>query len=44
VQARYQELVADRGELARILGIGAARAQEYAAGTLLRAQRALGLR
>jgi len=44
VQARFAELIADRGELARILAVGAERAQSYAAGTLLRAQQALGLR
>jgi len=44
VQARYRELMADPGELARILADGAAKAQSVAAPTLLRAQTAMGLR
>jgi tryptophanyl-tRNA synthetase len=44
VQARYAELIDDRGELQRILADGAAKAQSYAAPTLARAQTAVGLR
>jgi len=44
VQARFEELMADAGELRRILGTGAERARSYAAVTLEKAQRAVGLR
>lgn len=44
VQARYAELIADQGELQRILAEGAAKAQSFAAVTLSKAQRAVGLR
>jgi tryptophanyl-tRNA synthetase len=43
VQERYREIAADPGELARILGHGAQKAQAMAAVTLARAQRNLGL-
>jgi tryptophanyl-tRNA synthetase len=43
VQARYGELMADRGELASLLGKGAAKATEVASATLLRAYSAIGL-
>ena len=44
VQARYAELVDDPAELHRTLAAGAAKATEYAAPTLAKAQRAVGLR
>ena len=43
VQARYRELVADPGEIARLLRVGAERAQPRAAATLTRAREAVGL-
>ena len=43
IQARYTELLADRGELARLLRVGAERAREVAAATLDRTYRAIGL-
>ena len=43
IQARYTELLADRGELARLLRVGADRAREVASATLERTYRAIGL-
>jgi tryptophanyl-tRNA synthetase len=43
IQGRYQELMADRGELARLLRKGAEKAGEVAAATLDRAYTAIGL-
>jgi tryptophanyl-tRNA synthetase len=43
IQSRYGELIADRGELSRLLHIGAAKAGEVAAATLDRAYTAIGL-
>jgi tryptophanyl-tRNA synthetase len=43
IQRRHAELAADRGEVARILVTGAARAREIAAPTLARAKDAMGL-
>ena len=43
IQARYHELMTDRGELQAMLRTGAAKAGEVAAATLARAQRHLGL-
>ena len=43
IQARYEELMADRGELARQLRIGADRAQTVASATLERVYSAVGL-
>jgi tryptophanyl-tRNA synthetase len=43
IQARHAELSADRGEVARLLEVGAGRAREIAAPTLERAKRAMGL-
>src|SRR4051794_29175111 len=43
VQARYAELAADPGEVQRLLGIGAAKAEAVAAVTLERAKRNIGL-
>jgi tryptophanyl-tRNA synthetase len=43
IQGRYQELMADRGELARLLRKGAEKAGEVAAATLDRAYAAIGL-
>ncbi|NNE13239.1 MAG: tryptophan--tRNA ligase [Ilumatobacter sp.] len=43
IQARYHELIDDRAELARLLRIGADRAQGVAASTLRRAYDAIGL-
>ncbi len=43
VQARHAELVADPGELTRVLAAGAGKARALAAETLERAQRAMGL-
>ena len=43
IQARYDELIADRAELARLLQIGAGRAREVASGTLQRVYDAIGL-
>jgi tryptophanyl-tRNA synthetase len=43
VQARYRELIDDRGELARLLRIGAGRARAVATATLERAYDAIGL-
>jgi tryptophanyl-tRNA synthetase len=44
VQERYDELMGDRAELARILAAGASKAQAYATAVLDRAYRAVGLR
>lgn len=43
VQARYRELMADPGELTRILEVGAQRAETVAAATLERAYSAIGI-
>lgn len=43
IQARYQDLAADRGEVERILADGAARARAIAAPTLAKAKDAMGL-
>lgn len=43
IRTRYLELIEDRGELARLLHIGADRAREVASATLDRAQRAIGM-
>ena len=43
IQKRYRELMDDRGELQRLLNVGAVRAQEQAAETLQRAYKAIGL-
>lgn len=43
VQQRYQELMADPGELRRLLGVGADKAQSVAAVTLARAYSAIGM-
>lgn len=43
IQARYAELIADKGELARLLRIGADRARVVASATLRRAYDAIGL-
>jgi tryptophanyl-tRNA synthetase len=43
IRARYDELMGDPGELARLLALGADRAREIAAATLERAQRNIGL-
>ena len=43
IQARYHELMADRGELAQLLRKGAAKARTVAAATYERASRAIGL-
>ena len=43
IRTRYQELLADRGELARLLRTGADKAREVASATLDRAQRAIGM-
>ncbi len=43
IQARYQELMADRGELARLLHVGAERAGAVAKATLARAYDHIGL-
>jgi tryptophanyl-tRNA synthetase len=43
VQKRHAELAADRGEVARLLELGAGRAREVAAPTLARAKDAMGL-
>ncbi|MGA1361610.1 MAG: tryptophan--tRNA ligase [Ilumatobacteraceae bacterium] len=43
IRARWTELMADRGELARLLRIGNDRARGVAADTLARAHRAVGL-
>jgi tryptophanyl-tRNA synthetase len=43
IQARYAELIADKGELARLLRIGADRARTVASATLRRAYDAIGL-
>lgn len=42
IQARYAELLADRGELARLLAVGASKARHVAAATLGRAYEAIG--
>ena len=43
VRTRHRELMADRGELARLLRIGSAKAQQVAAETLDRVHSAIGL-
>ncbi|MAT05565.1 MAG: tryptophan--tRNA ligase [Acidimicrobiaceae bacterium] len=43
IQARYRELIADKGELARLLSIGAGRARVVASATLQRAYDHIGL-
>lgn len=43
IQQRYRELLADPGELDRLLQLGASRARTVAAATLERAYRAIGL-
>ena len=43
IQARYHELMEDRGELARLLRVGADKARTVAAATLDRATRAIGM-
>jgi tryptophanyl-tRNA synthetase len=43
IQARYAELIADRGELQRILSAGADKAQAIASVTMARARAAVGL-
>ncbi len=43
IQARYHELIGDRGELTRLLQIGSGRARTVASATLQRAYDAIGL-
>jgi tryptophanyl-tRNA synthetase len=43
IQARYQELIDDPGELARLLRVGAERARTVASKTLTRTYDAIGL-
>ena len=43
IRVRYNELMDDRGELARLLRVGADKAREVAAATLDRAHRAIGM-
>jgi tryptophanyl-tRNA synthetase len=43
VQERYRELAADPAETARLLAIGAGKAQAVAAGTIVRVKEAMGL-
>lgn len=43
IQARYHELIADRGELQALLRTGAGKARAVAAATLARAQAAVGM-
>jgi tryptophanyl-tRNA synthetase len=43
IQARYHELMTDRGELQSLLRIGAQKAGAVAAATLARAQAAIGM-
>jgi tryptophanyl-tRNA synthetase len=43
IRARYEELMGDPGELARLLRLGADKAREVASVTLARAQTAIGL-
>ena len=43
MQARYRELIDDRGELSRLLRRGAEKAGAVAAATLQRAHTAIGL-
>jgi tryptophanyl-tRNA synthetase len=43
IQTRYDELLADRGELSRLLSVGADKAREVATATLERAYRSIGL-
>jgi len=43
IQARYRELIDDKAELARLLGIGADRARTVASATVARAYDAIGL-
>ena len=43
IQIRYNELMEDRGELARLLRVGAEKARTVAAATLDRATSAIGL-
>ncbi len=43
IQTRYDDLLADRGELSRLLSIGADKARQVATATLERAYRSIGL-
>lgn len=43
IRERYHELMNDRGELARLLGVGADKARDVASVTLKRAQDAIGM-
>ena len=43
IRTRYTELMDDRGELARLLGVGAEKAREVASTTLARTQDAIGM-
>ena len=43
IQARYQELIDDKAELARLLRVGSDRARGVASKTLRRAYDAIGL-
>jgi tryptophanyl-tRNA synthetase len=43
IRTRYRELLDDRGELARLLAVGAGKAREVASATLDRASTAIGL-
>jgi tryptophanyl-tRNA synthetase len=43
IRARFQELMDDPGELARLLAVGAGKAREVASATLERAHRNIGL-
>jgi tryptophanyl-tRNA synthetase len=43
IQARYRELIDDKGELARLLGVGSHRARTVASATLQRVYDAVGL-
>ncbi|MEL6892039.1 MAG: tryptophan--tRNA ligase [Actinomycetota bacterium] len=43
IRARYEELMTDRGELARLLHVGAEKARSVAADTLDRVHRAIGM-
>ena len=43
IRSRFQELMKDKGELARLLSIGNERARNVAAVTLKRAHSAIGL-
>lgn len=43
IRARYDELMTDRGELARLLRVGADKAREVASATLERVHRSIGM-